>query len=299
MVSLDWLRRGQRSYWHTEPRGSGTHNHACEETAHFYAPSAHVLIELKSFSVFATDMPRLSRFALFVCAASVLAAAGRPQSADAALSRAKSALAQLPLRFEANRGQWDPAVRYAARADGYALFLTTRGPALSFPGSERVDIRLLNSNPAAQIEALDRLPSHTDYFLGSREHWHTDIPNYSRVRYRAVYPGIDVVYYGNPSRLEYDFVLQPGADPDAIRLKFRGAGHLTITAEGDLAFESAGTRIIQEKPLIYQEDGRTGARRQVQGRYVLMARNVVAIRLERYDRTRPVVIDPTLVYSTF
>ena len=157
----------------------------------------------------------------------------------------------------------------------------------------------LDSNRTAPIEALDRLPAHTDYFLGSREHWHTGIPNYSRVRYRAVYPGVDVVYYGNPSRLEYDFVLQPGADPRAIRLQFRGAGHLRITAEGDLAFESAGARMVQEKPAIYQEDGRTAARRQVEGRYVLLARNVVGIRLERYDRTQPLVIDPTLVYSTY
>ena len=247
----------------------------------------------------ATHMFRLFRFGLFLCAASMLAATGGPSRPDAALSQARTALARLPLRFEANRGQWDPAVRYAARADGYALLLTAGGPVVAFPGSRRVDIRLLNSNRAAPIEALDPLPSHTDYFLGSRDRWHTDVPNYSRVRYSAVYPGIDVVYYGNPSRLEYDFVLQPGADPDAIRLKFQGAGQLRVTAEGDLAFESAGTPIVQEKPVIYQQDGRSGARRQVQGRYVLMARNVAGIRLEHYDRTLPLVIDPVLVYATY
>jgi len=112
----------------------------------------------------------------------LLAAAGGPSRPDAALSQGKTALAQLPLHFEANRGQWDPAVRYAARADGYALLLTAGGPALSLPGSRRVEIRLLHSNRAAQIEALGRLPSHTDYFLGSREHWHTGVPHYSRVR---------------------------------------------------------------------------------------------------------------------
>jgi hypothetical protein len=246
----------------------------------------------------ATHMRHLSRLGLFLSAASMLAATGAP-SPDAALSQARTALARLPLRFEANRGQWDPAVRYAARANGYALLLTAAGPVVAFPGSQRVAIRLLDSNPAAPIEALDPLPSHTDYFLGSRDGWHTGIPNYSRVRYGAVYPGIDVVYYGNPSRLEYDFVLQPGADPGAIRLNFRGAGHLRITAEGDLAFESAGTSIVQEKPAIYQQDGPTAARRQVQGSYVLMARNVVGIRLEHYDRSEPLVIDPTLVYATF
>ena len=246
----------------------------------------------------ATHMIRLSRLGLFLSAASMLAAAG-PTRPDAALSQARTALAGMPLRFEANRGQWDQAVRYGARANGYALLLTAAGPVVAFSGSERVDIRLLDSNRAATIEALDPLPSHTDYFLGGREHWRTDIPNYSRVRYRTVYPGIDVVYYGNPSRLEYDFVLQPGADPRAIRLQFRGAGHLRITPGGDLAFESAGTHMLQEKPVIYQQDGPGGARRQVQGRYVLVARNVVGVRLEQYDRTEPVVIDPTLVYATF
>ena len=244
-------------------------------------------------------MLRLSRLGLFLSAASMLAAAGGASRPDAALSQAKAALARLPLRFEANRGQWDPAVRYAARANGNALLLTAGGPVVALPGSERVAIKLLNSNRAAQIEPLGQLPSHTDYFLGSREHWHTGIPNYSRVRYRAVYPGIDVVYYGNPSRLEYDFVLQPGADPRAIRLKFHGAGHLSITPEGDLAFGSGGARMVQEKPAIYQEDGPAATRRQVQGRYVLLARDVVGIRLGRYDRTQPLVIDPTLVYSTY
>ena len=247
----------------------------------------------------AIHMLRLSRLGLSVCAASVLAATGGASRPDAALSLAKAALAGLPLRFEANRGQWDPAVRYAARANGHAVLLTAGGPVVAFPGSGRVAINLLDSNRAAPIEALDQLPAHTDYFVGSREHCHTAIPNYSRVRYRAVYPGIDVVYYGNPSRLEYDFVLQPGADPRAIRLKFHGAGHLRITPEGDLAFESAGTRMVQEKPVIYQEDGPAATRREVQGRYVLLARNLVGIRLEHYDRAQPLVIDPTLVYSTY
>src|ERR1017187_3151384 len=216
----------------------------------------------------ATHMLRLSRWGLLLCAACVLAATGGPSRPDAALSQAKTALGRLRLRFEANRGQWDPTVRYAARSNGYALLLTAGGPVVAFSGSQRVDIKMLNSNRAARIEPLDQLPAHTDYFMGSRAHWHTDIPNYSRVRYGAVYPGIDVAYYGNPSRLEYDFVLQPGADPRDIRLQSRGPGHLRNTAEGDLAFDAAGTRMLQDKPLIYQQNGPGGARRQVQGRYV-------------------------------
>ena len=143
---------------------------------------------------------------------------------------------------------------YAARSGGYDLMFTAHGPALTLAGSHRVDISLPNSNPAPAIEAIGKLPTRTDYFIGVREHWHTNIANYSRIRYSEVYPGVDVVYYGRQNQLEFDFVLQPGADPRAIRLRFQGARHLSITPEGDLAFEFGNGRMVQKKPLIYQED---------------------------------------------
>ena len=131
------------------------------------------------------------RLALSLSAAVTLAAAPR----EAAMTQAKATLAQTPLRFEANQGQWDPAVLYAARSGGFDLMLTAHGPALTLAGSHRVDISLPNSNPAPTIEAIGKLPTRTDYFVGAREHWHTNIANYSRIRYGAVYPGVDVVYY--------------------------------------------------------------------------------------------------------
>jgi hypothetical protein len=244
-------------------------------------------------------MLRLSRFALFVCAASILAAAGRPSVPDPSVSRAKAALAQLPLRFEANQGQTDPSVRYTARAGGYTLLLTEHGPTFSFGDSQRVDVSLLNSNRRPRIEPLDQLPARTDYYLGSRENWRTHVANYSRVRYREVYPGVDVVYYGNQNRLEYDFVLQPGADPRAIRLQFRGAGKVRISPEGDLLVEAGGSRIVQKRPFIYQDDPGTSARREIAGRFTMLARNVVGLSVGRYDRSHPLVIDPAVVYGTY
>jgi len=232
---------------------------------------------------------------LVLCAALTLAAAPR----EAAITQAQATLAQTPLRFEANQGQWDPAVLYAVRSGGYDLMFTKRGPALTVAGSHRVDISLPNSNPDATIEALGKLPTRTDYFLGARDQWHTNIANYSRIRYDAVYPGVDVVYYGRQNQLEFDFVLQPGADPRAIRLRFQGARHLSITPEGDLAFDFGNGRMLQKKPLIYQEDPLTAARREIPGRYVKLAGNVVALRLDGYDRKRPLVIDPTLVYCSY
>ena len=240
-------------------------------------------------------MPGDFRYALFFCAALTLAAA----PPNTAMTRAKATLAQTPLRFEANQGQWDPAVLYAARSGSYDLALTARGPALIAAGSHRVEISLPNSNPAPRIEPLGKLPTRIDYFIGARENWHTNIANYSRIRYAAVYPGVDVVYYGRQNQLEFDFVLQPGADPHAIRLRFRGARHLSITSEGDLAFDLGNGRMVQKKPLIYQEDPLTLARREIRGRYVLVARNLVRLRVDGYDRKRPLVIDPTLVYCSY
>jgi len=235
------------------------------------------------------------RLAVSLCAALTLAAAPR----EAAITQAQAALARTPLRFEANQGQWDAAVLYAARSNGYDLMFTARGPALAFAGSHRVEISLPNSNPAPAIEAIGKLPMRTDYFIGTREHWHTNIASYSRIRYGTVYPGVDVVYYGRENQLEFDFVLQPGADPHAIRLQFRGARHLGITSEGDLAFDFGNGRMVQKKPLIYQEDPIAPARREIGGRYVLVGRNVVGLRVDGYDRKRPLVIDPTLVFCSY
>ena len=260
-------------------------------------------------------MLRLSRFALFVGAASFLAAAGRPAGSDPAVAKAKAALARLPLRFEANQGQLGPAVRYSAHAGGYNLFLTEHGPSLAIPTagqpalpagqgkvvrrSQRVDISLLNSNRAPEIEPLDRFQARTDFFLGNRANWRANVPSYARVRYRAVYPGVDVIYYGNQNQLEYDFVLQPGADPNAIRMKFSGAGHLSLSPEGDLVLESGDAKIVQKKPVIYQDDPQTSVRRQVDGHYTLLGRNTVGLRLDHYDRTRTLVVDPTLTYVSY
>ena len=113
------------------------------------------------------------------------------------------------------------------------------------------------------------------------------------MRYQSVYPGIDVVYYGNQNQLEYDFVLAPGANPDAIRLNFKGDVKVSLTPAGDLAIDSNDAQILQKAPVIYQD------KRPIQGRYTLLAHNQVGFRLGRYDRTRPLVIDPILVYCTY
>ena len=210
----------------------------------------------------------------------------------ASLAAARAALGALPLRFEANQGQWSPDVRYLARSGGVKVALTDRGPSVGLPGAGRVDL-VLEGAAAPRIEALEPLAARTDYFIGPRSNWHTGVTSYARVRYSQVYRGIDTVYYGNQGRLEYDFLLAPGADAGAIRMRFRGADRLRITPAGDLEVEAGGATLIEKRPAVRQGDV------AIAGRYVLLARDLAAFRVGRYDRTRPLVIDPLLVYSTY
>ncbi len=238
-------------------------------------------------------MRSVSLFVMFVCAISGLAAA----PPDATLARGQAVMSRLPLRFEANRGQWGSAVQYAARGGGYELLLTGQGPSFRFGGSEAVDISLVNGNRAPVIEGLDVMKARTDYMIGARTNWHTDVPNYARVAYRQAYPGVDVIYYGSRNQLEYDFILAPGADPGAIHMRFSGAGRLRITRGGDLVMESPSGRMTQKRPLIYQEG--VAGRREIGGRYVLLADDTVGLKVDGYDRRRKLVIDPILAYSTY
>jgi hypothetical protein len=242
---------------------------------------------------------RVLCFALIVSAAA-LGAAPSPLPAparDADMARAEAALAQLPLRFEANAGQWDPAIRYAAHAGGYKLVFTAEGAMVSLPDAKPINITLPGSNRNARLEPVDRLPVRTDYYLGSRDRWRASVPTYARLRVANAYPGIDLVYYGNQRTLEYDFVLRPGADPSAIRMHFKGARDLRINSDGDLVIDSGSGSLVQQKPVIYQEDARTSERRKIDGNFVLLAGGEVGVQVARYDRSRPLVIDPTLIYS--
>ena len=232
-----------------------------------------------------------SRFLWIVCAAGAVLAAPSRQPVD--MARAQTAMAQLPLSFESNQGQWQSAVRFRAHTGAYTVSLTTRGATLSLAGGGNVELSMRGSNPSPEIQPADPQTLRTNYFIGPRDNWRTGVLNYSRVRYRSVYPGIDVVYYGNRQQLEYDFVLAPGADPRAIRMEFHGAGRVRITSAGDLEVEQSGSRVLQKRPAIYQ-DGRL-----VEGRYALLGHNLVGVRLGAYDRSRTLLIDPILEYASY
>ena len=241
-------------------------------------------------------------------------AAPAAAAADAE-ARAAAAYAKLPVRFEANRGQTDARVRFVSRVDGYTLFLTPaeavwslggetaagRGHKGAAGGKATLRMRLAGADTAPAVEGLDPLPGGSNYLIGrDASRWVSDVPAFGKVLYKAVYPGIDVVYYGTDGRLEYDFRVAPGADPRAIRLAFEGARSMRVeAATGDLVLRVGGRELRQHAPLVYQQT--EGARRVVASRYRLGRGGEVGFELGRYDARLPLVIDPavSLAYGAF
>jgi Beta-propeller repeat len=150
-----------------------------------------------------------------------------------------------------------------------------------------------------RIEGIDQLRGKSNYFIGNNPaKWRTNIPSYAKVELRNVYPGIDLIYHGSrQGRLEYDFRLKPGADPNAIRLNFRGEKKLALDRDGNLIVNVGDSKLIQHAPAIYQE--RDGKKENVAGGWVIRNPHEAGFRLARYDRARALVIDPALIYSTY
>src|SRR5260221_7508459 len=247
-----------------------------------------------------------------------------------AQARILDSYGKLPLSLEANHGQADGQVKFRWGTAGYTLVLTGDEAVLAlragnaagkaktkFPVEPRlaaspeaksgpipestpgpvVRKRLQNANPATNVTGTDELEGTSTYLIGSDPtKWRTNVPTYAKVKYEGIYSGIDLVYYGNQWQLEYDFVLQPGASPQASRLGIAGAKQLRLE-HGDLVLTSAGGDVHLRSPHIYQEAN--GVRREVRGGYVMKSKNEVGFEVAGYDRRRALVIDPVLAYSTY
>ena len=200
----------------------------------------------------------------------------------------------VPLHFEPNLGQAAPAARYVARAGSRAVLFTDRGPVFRASGAA---VRMtLDGARRSVIEPLSALPGRSNYLSGSApSSWLIGVPQYARLRYRSIYRGIDLVFHGSSGRLEYDFVLAPGADPRAVRMRFSGASRVALDRD-DLVVESPLGEIRHRRPTAYQEAG--GQRRYVPARYVLRG-GAVAFELGPYDRALALTVDPVLVYATY
>ena len=223
---------------------------------------------------------------------------------------------KLPLAFEPNRGQTDPQVKFLSRAGQRTLWLTNDEAVLAIGRPKGVGrggskpegtikqgdmsavlrMRFLGAKGNQQIKGEARQPGTVNYLVGKPEQWRTKIPTYARVRYHSLYPGIDLVFYGNNQELEYDLEVSPGADPGKIKLAIAGADKIRIDAEGNLVLKTSQGEVIQQKPKIYQRNGTTLT--AVAGDYVITGKNEIGFRLGSYDRRAAVVIDPVLRYST-
>jgi hypothetical protein len=244
----------------------------------------------------------------------------QPAVSEATRAWVKDAYGQLPLSFEANGGQTNAQIKFLARGGGYSLFLTSTETVLSLdaphvgqhsltpegavePRSAMrqpavLRMKLVGANPLPEAKGQDELPGKSHYLTGSAlARWRTNIPLYGKVRYEGVYPGVDVVYYGNQGQLQYDLVLRAGADPHIIQLSFEGAREIRLGDQGELILNVGGSELRQLKPVIYQEVD--GVRQQIAGGYRVEGNDRVRFELGTYDVNRPLVIDPVLVYSTY
>jgi hypothetical protein len=214
-----------------------------------------------------------------------------------------------PLSFEANQGQTDRSVRYLARGAGYQLHLTSNEAVFWLKGNEDhsrksyVDVmrmKLLGSRSEADIAGEELLPGKVNYLLGNQPAaWRANLPTYRKVKYKNIYSGIDLLYYGTQRDLEYDFHVSPGADPSVISLGFEGVERVKIdSTTGELIVQFASGKLIrQHKPLLYQNVD--GVRQSVTGRFVMRGPTQAGFEVGPYDKTRPLVIDPVLVYATY
>ena len=241
----------------------------------------------------------------------------------------KKSLAQLPSVFEENVGQADARAKFISRGARHTLLLGAGGVTLALrkgseqegsgvaslsrapgenarerrapePSFQLVNMQFVGANPRPEMAGEGALKSKVNYFIGrDSSKWRTGIGMFAGVRYRNLYPGVDLLFHGggDGGRLEYDFVLAPGADYRNVRLSFEGADSLSIGKDGKLLLHTKAGTISQSAPVIYQQ--LNGVRRQVAGSYVLRGRREVGFRVGEYDRSAPLVIDPVLVYSTY
>ena len=221
---------------------------------------------------------------------------------EAYADRPDAKLMGVPLSFEPNQGQAASPVQFVSRGSGYALFLTPAKVVLNLgrqapaAGVETLGMSLIGANAEAKPIALGRQSGVVSYFIGNDpKNWRSGIPTYGKVSYSQIYPGVDLVFYGNQRQLEYDFVVAPGADPSRIAWRIEGA-HAGVDAVGNLTLRVASGPASFEKPRLYQMDGDKKTR--VDGAFAV-AGDEVRFQLGNYDHARALVIDPVLSYATY
>ncbi|OHB69328.1 MAG: hypothetical protein A2W23_03740 [Planctomycetes bacterium RBG_16_43_13] len=203
---------------------------------------------------------------------------------------------KLPLSFIRNDGQIDKRVMFYEKGSGHATFFSKEGVSISLK-NDLVKLTFLNANKSPEIVALNQQSGKVNYFTGNNpSKWKTNIPTFSSVLYKEVYPGIDIKFYGNNSQMEYDIIVQPGADPAKVNFSYDGIKDLKVTEGGDLEIVLNHGSIIQKSPVIYQDI--EGERVPVKGSFKI-DKSSYRFELASYHKDFPLVIDPVLIYSTY
>ncbi len=236
----------------------------------------------------------MNRYGTLVWIALVLSSYGSAQLTESAAPLSKREaqnLARLPLAFEKETNE-----RFIARGEGYLIGIERGSATIGAATNDKNQTVLLEfagAQSGLMAKAGPELPGKINYIHGSDpKKWRLGLPTYDRVSYSDVYPGIDVVYYGNQQQIEFDLVVKPGADPGAIRMKISGARQISLDSSGGLKADDFQIAV----PQIYQEAN--GARQKVAGHYAIVGSDEVAFQIDAWDHTRPLTIDPTIVYST-
>ena len=213
-----------------------------------------------------------------------------------------------PHSFEVNAGQVDAAVRFLNRAHDYSLFLTASTAVFfgnqqarnsTLPNeTESVRLKFVGGNPDPAVTGADLLPGVSNYLIGrDPTQWHAEIRRYGRVRYQSLYPGIDLVFYGNRRQLEFDFVVAPGADPKAIEIAFEGIQQLSIDSAQNLNLRTRSQEFRLRRPFVYQVEN--AVRKEISGKYENRGGNRIGFAIAAYDPKAELIIDPVLEYSTY
>ncbi len=245
---------------------------------------------------------------------------------SAANAQMQETYGKLPLYFIKNEGQLDKDVKYYEKASGHATFFTEEGIYLSLTKkdklsnqtkdrpkrltkkkqvgikSEVIKLMALNSNKNPKIIAEDMQAGKVNYLIGNdKSKWKTNIPTYKALRYKNIYPGVDIRFYGNNQQLEYDVIVAPKADLSKIKFGYEGITALKTTHEGNLEIVLSQGSILQKSPYIYQVIN--GKKQQIEGRFVVGTKQgsdfFYSFEVAAYNRQYPLIIDPVLSYSTY
>ena len=205
---------------------------------------------------------------------------------------------QIPLAFERNQGQSTPDVRFIARGARATLYLNNHSAKLESSAHHSLTMRWINNNSAPVISGEDRLEKQSNYFIGADPNqWTNNISNFEKVRYEKIYPGIDLLFYGNDRELEYDFLVAPHSNPHTIKFKFDEAENIFINQDGELVLKNSNAEMIQRKPIAYQMI--QGEKISVAANYVLSKNNEISFAVGNYHQDFPLIIDPVISYASY